>query len=69
LAASRGKEFAPTGQHDLGLVEDIVGAEEDAPARGGFPVQGVPEPSVWALMIGGLGLAGTQLRRRRAAAA
>lgn len=27
----------------------------------------VPEPSTWALMIGGFGLAGTALRRRRAA--
>jgi hypothetical protein len=29
----------------------------------------VPEPASWALMIGGFGLAGTALRRRRAAAA
>jgi len=29
----------------------------------------VPEPASWALMIGGLGLAGTALRRRRMAAA
>jgi hypothetical protein len=29
-------------------------------------VSGVPEPDVWALMIGGLGLAGAALRRRRA---
>ncbi|MBS0360963.1 MAG: PEPxxWA-CTERM sorting domain-containing protein [Proteobacteria bacterium] len=30
---------------------------------------GVPEPASWALMIGGFGLAGAALRRRRAAAA
>ena len=30
---------------------------------------GVPEPASWALMIGGFGLAGTALRRRRAALA
>jgi hypothetical protein len=30
---------------------------------------GVPEPSTWALMIGGFGLAGAMLRRRRFAAA
>jgi len=30
---------------------------------------GVPEPATWALMIGGCGMAGTALRRRRAPAA
>ena len=32
-------------------------------------VAGVPEPATWALMIGGFGLAGAGLRRRRAAVA
>ncbi len=30
--------------------------------------RGVPEPSTWALMLGGIGLAGASLRRRRAIA-
>ena len=30
---------------------------------------GVPEPATWLLMIGGMGLAGASLRRRRAALA
>jgi hypothetical protein len=30
---------------------------------------GVPEPASWALMIGGFGLAGATLRRRRSAVA
>lgn len=33
------------------------------------PGPGIPEPSTWALMIGGFGLAGATLRRRRAAVA
>jgi hypothetical protein len=32
-------------------------------------VAGVPEPATWALMIGGFGLAGSAIRRRRTAAA
>jgi hypothetical protein len=32
-------------------------------------VGGVPEPAIWALMIGGFGLTGAALRRRRTAAA
>ena len=32
------------------------------------PGGAVPEPSVWALMIGGFGLAGASLRRRKALA-
>jgi len=35
----------------------------------GFVLGGVPEPSTWALMIGGFGLAGAMLRRRRSLAA
>jgi len=31
--------------------------------------EGVPEPATWALMLGGFGLAGAVLRRRRGAAA
>lgn len=36
---------------------------------GGSAVGGVPEPGAWALMIGGFGLAGAALRRRRTSAA
>jgi hypothetical protein len=41
--------------------------EEPFPLPGGRPVAGVvPEPSTWALMIGGFGLAGAAARRKRA---
>jgi hypothetical protein len=40
-----------------------------ATAGGGISGGGVPEPSTWALMIMGFGLAGLGLRRRRAALA
>jgi len=33
------------------------------------PPPGVPEPATWALMIGGFGMVGTTLRRRRSAVA
>ena len=35
--------------------------------RGTVLVNGVPEPATWAMMIGGFGLLGTTLRRRRRA--
>jgi hypothetical protein len=37
-----------------------------ANSNGKLTVASVPEPAVWALMIGGFGLAGAALRRRRA---
>ena len=36
--------------------------------KGGVKGGAVPEPATWALMIGGFGLAGAALRRRRATA-
>ena len=32
-------------------------------------IQGVPEPASWAMMVGGMGLAGLGMRRRRRSAA
>ena len=37
--------------------------------RNGLVAPGVPEPTTWAMMIGGMGLAGGALRRRKAATA
>lgn len=49
----------------------VVGARDAfiKPGGGIDVVTSVPEPGAWALMIGGFGLAGVALRRRRALAA
>lgn len=44
-----------------GIVNDVFGVDNVAGA-----VAAVPEPATWALMIGGFGLAGASLRRRKA---
>lgn len=44
----------------------VLGAAVDGPPS---PPASVPEPTAWALMIMGFGLAGAQLRRRRVTAA
>ena len=57
-------DFAAAGNYD----SQLLGADQFATLTvtnlgGGGPA--VPEPSTWALMIGGFGLAGAALRRRR----
>lgn len=53
---------------------NFVAPGVEGPSYGGFfdfkaaTFAAAPEPASWALMIGGFGLAGTTLRRRRAAA-
>lgn len=65
-----GSPFAPASGGGQGGGEDSGPngpvAPQGAPPQGG-PVGAVPEPATWALMIGGFGLAGASLRRRRAA--
>ncbi|OAN58106.1 hypothetical protein A7X12_06220 [Sphingomonas sp. TDK1] len=49
--------------------DDSAGAYGDVQFKADFSVgatSGVPEPAAWAMMIGGFGLAGGALRRRRA---
>jgi hypothetical protein len=68
--ASAPQEFAGDGPGDGGLGD---GGQQSPQEEGGNgdPGQGsaataVPEPAAWTLMIGGFGLAGATLRRRRA---
>ena len=49
-----GSVFAPTGPADLGN-----------PGRFAVVVAAVPEPATWAMMVGGFGLVGGAMRRRR----
>jgi len=64
---------------DLGIASIYLGHSGQAATDGNTGIDNleigakaggaVPEPAAWALMIGGFGLAGTALRRRRAALA
>jgi hypothetical protein len=60
--------FVGTGQDTITLTATVPGNGgvffDDVRISGG-----VPEPATWSLMIGGFGLAGAALRRRRAVAA
>ncbi|MBL8771217.1 MAG: PEPxxWA-CTERM sorting domain-containing protein [Phenylobacterium sp.] len=73
--ASAPLEFGegPGGDGFEGGSFDDGNFEDPPPGRGGEPLPtptgAVPEPATWLLMIGGFGLAGAALRRRRAAVA
>jgi len=59
----------------VGTGHDTIQLQATVPGNGGVffdnvsVMGGAPEPAAWALMIGGFGLAGASLRRRRAATA
>ena len=67
-AAGFGNYSAYVFDHACGIYYCAGGGGEKA-INYAFRVNGVPEPGTWALMIGGFGLAGVALRRRRAIAA
>lgn len=62
----------PTGSDAFDLTEGVTVNAGDYLVNNRFidplAAQGVPEPTAWALMIGGLGLVGGMFRRRRAEA-
>ena len=47
------------------MIDVVFQGSFDGPAVSIPGYGGVPEPASWALMIGGFGLAGATLRRRR----
>ena len=49
----------------LDATNDIIGLD-DLRYTTAVVVPGVPEPATWAMMIGGVGMAGGALRRRKA---
>jgi opacity protein-like surface antigen len=55
------------GAHTLTINGKVqgFGATSGATYNGTIQIAGVPEPTTWALMIGGFGAAGAMLRRKR----
>lgn len=67
------EHFISSGRHPQHSEDDIHFDEVTDPFDVAFTLQdasagGVPEPAAWTMMIGGFGLAGAALRRRRAVA-
>jgi hypothetical protein len=54
------------GMRGSGFIEAVAGNDDAGQLviRTFTPTPGIPEPSTWAIMISGFGLAGTALRRR-----
>jgi hypothetical protein len=69
VAASNATVLSFTGYNNTGhyLLDDVsvVGQRSDYSVGGDLPGGGVPEPTSWALMTLGVGMAGFCLRRRR----
>ena len=59
-----GTAATSTADYFISAFSDTEYSEDFAPA-----IAAVPEPATWALMLGGFGLAGMTLRRRRTALA
>lgn len=59
-------DFGHTATMGFGISDNLQFASQSGVFNAVAPLGAVPEPSTWALMIGGFGLAGGVLRRRRA---
>lgn len=71
-ASTLSLEFRVTGNGWQGGSDEGIGLDNVVLTYDGVrapPTGGIPEPATWALMIGGFGMAGATLRRRRAATA
>jgi hypothetical protein len=57
------------GLRGTGLIEAVPGNDDAGQLfiRTFTPSPGVPEPAAWAMMLGGFGLIGTAMRRRKQA--
>lgn len=67
LIGSTGYADFSNGLRGLGVFEAVVGNDDAAQfvIRTFTPSPGVPEPAAWAMMLGGFGLIGAAMRRRK----
>lgn len=67
LIGSTGYADFSNGLRGLGVFEAVAGNDDAAQfvIRTFTPTPGVPEPAAWAMMLGGFGLVGSAMRRRK----
>lgn len=67
LIGSTGYADFSNGLRGIGVFEAVAGNDDAAQfvIKTLTPTPGVPEPAAWAMMLGGFGLVGTAMRRRK----